>query len=992
MAGEPDAAGPHLPRIAAMGFDWLLVGPFAGPANAEAIVPWREAANASALKLMVRLRPGELERLDQYHAKGASGFLLTPQGTAAPAWLDRVAGLQKAMPDALILADMLGQPAEALAAISKTGIGWMLNSFAWWDVRASWFLDQQHRFAPGKRTIATVEPWPKPRLMQHYAHLAPDDLARTYAARYLLAACVSSGLLCPMGFEIGASSPLDDEAYPPGAWDTAQSHARFDLTDEIARINRVKAETPALQGETHLRRASSPDSPVLALAKQAAGAPPRATALILVNSSPAEASLPASADLIAASGANARFRQILPAPSDEAAGNPPWPKTLAPYGSLLLLSEPEPPPERLPSPAASERRLRTLAANRIVIEAVSPEVDGGDFPVKRVLGQCLTVEADIFIDGHDSIGACLHYRHASDAAWQEVRLEPLGNDRWRGVIPLRRIGCVFYFVEAWRDAYATWCAGLTKKLAAGRPLASDLAIGLKLIARYIAAAPPETKAALQHFLTEIATLTDEQDLSQRLVAEPTLHLMRQAGYRENLSRSSVDFQVRVDRPLAANAAWYRLHAQSTEPGGRTAFADIATALPHIRALGFDVVSLPPVHPASSAGADAVGSAEGGHDALRAEFGSFEDFTALIRAARRFDLELALDFAVQCSADHPWIKEHPEWFARRPDGALHYDGTEPDNTGQQTVSPRFYGEALPALWLRLRDVVLFWIEKGVRIFRVKDPHTKPLPFWEWLIGDVQESHPDVIFLAETVTGPKMMKRLAKIGFTQSCSYFTWRNTKQELTDYLTEITGKDCRNYMRPNLLIGRKTPAPSSLQENGRTDSQIRLVLAATLSPLYGIPAGYEHGKAAGSAGRPNSSETEMGGTGAFDRDMPGGIKQDIRLINRIRRDNPALWQFTNLTFLNAWNDQILCYYKINETKDNLVIVAVNLDAKRAQGAPFEIPLWEFGLPDDAAVEALDLVRGERLTWTGKVQQLWLDPKTAPYALWRLIPPASLQS
>ena len=385
---------------------------------------------------------------------------------------------------------------------------------------------------------------------------------------------------------------------------------------------------------------------------------------------------------------------------------------------------------------------------------------------------------------------------------------------------------------------------------------------------------------------------------------------------------------------------------------------------------------------------AIGAKDGGHDAIHAELGDFDDFARLIAAARAHGLEVAIDFAIQCSPDHPWIKEHPEWFDWRPDGTVKF-AENPPKKYEDIVNVHFYRDALPSLWIALRDVVRFWIEKGVTIFRVDNPHTKPVPFWEWMIADIQAEHPETVFLAEAFTRPKMMKRLAKVGFTQSYSYFTWRNTKWELTEYLTELTKTEAAEYMRPNFFVNTPDINPVFLQTSGPAGFRARLVLAGTLSPLYGIYNGFELCEATPIPGKEEYLNSEKYEIKAWDWDRPGNIKDDVRLVNEIRRNNPALWHFTNLTFLNAWNDNIIAYYKMSAARDNLVIVAVNLDPHTAQGANFEVPLWEFGLPDSASIEAVDLVEDKRFTWNGKVQHVWLDPAHRPYAIWRLVPPGA---
>jgi starch synthase (maltosyl-transferring) len=383
---------------------------------------------------------------------------------------------------------------------------------------------------------------------------------------------------------------------------------------------------------------------------------------------------------------------------------------------------------------------------------------------------------------------------------------------------------------------------------------------------------------------------------------------------------------------------------------------------------------------------AIGSEEGGHDAIHPELGTFGDFARLVDAAHSHGLEIALDFAIQCAPDHPWIKEHPEWFDWRPDGTIKF-AENPPKKYEDIVNVHFYREALPSLWYALRDVVLFWVDKGVKIFRVDNPHTKPVPFWEWMIREVQDRHPDVIFLSEAFTRPKMMRRLAKVGFTQSYSYFTWRNRKNEIIEYLTELTRTESRLYMRPNFFANTPDINPIYLQTGGRPAHQVRLVLASLLSPSYGLYNGFEICEATPLPGKEEYLDSEKFELRAWDFDRPEHIKDDIRLINRARRDNPALWRFTNLNFLNAWDDNILAFYKITPERDNCIVAAVNLDPHGAHGADLELPLWEFGLPDDASIEAVDLAADRRLPWSGKMQHVWLDPAQRPYAIWRLVPP-----
>ena len=653
---------------------------------------------------------------------------------------------------------------------------------------------------------------------------------------------------------------------------------------------------------------------------------------------------------------------------------------------------------------SSEQRLRELAVSRVAIEAVSPEINGGRYVAKAVAGEALRVEADIFCDGHDKIDAAILYRFVGQSEWIEAPMRFFDNDRWRGEIPITRDVPHEFTIIAWRDLFASWRDEVRKKTAAGQRVSSELLEGRAVIEQAAAgerATGPDEKALAKLLQTFDAAHDDNTHL-QSLLAEEVAALYRRAGPRTNLTRYDKALNVWVDRPKAAFSAWYELmpRSQSGDPKRHGTFDDVITRLPYIRDLGFDVLYMPPIHPIGrinrkgrnnslTAKKDdpgspyAIGSAEGGHDALHPELGDFDDFARLIDAAAEHGMEIALDFAIQCAPDHPWIKEHPEWFDWRPDGTIKF-AENPPKKYEDIVNVHFYRDAIPSLWYALRDVVLFWAEKRVRIFRVDNPHTKPLPFWEWMIGEVQSRYPDVIFLSEAFTRPKMMKRLAKVGFTQSYTYFTWRNTKQELTEYLTELTTTECRYYMRPNFFVNTPDINPVYLQSSGRPGFQVRLVLAATLAGNYGIYNGFELCEAGALPGKEEYVDSEKYEIRAWDWDRPGNIRDDITLINRLRREQPALRDFTNLFFYNAWDNNILYYGRRTPDLDNFLLFAVNLDPHAAHVADFEVPLWEFGLPDEASIGVEDMVTGERFTWTGKIQHMRLDPAVRPYAIWRL--------
>jgi len=658
------------------------------------------------------------------------------------------------------------------------------------------------------------------------------------------------------------------------------------------------------------------------------------------------------------------------------------------------------------SARATKLDLYKLAASRIAIEAVEPEVNAGRFPAKAAVGESVTVEADIFCDGHDKINAAVLYRVAGTSRWMEAPMWFQDNDRWRGQFPIKRQAPHEFTIIAWRDLFASWCEEVRKKSDAGQRLDSELAEGRRLIEQAIdgeRARKMADRKALGALLNGLDAAKDNESRLALLLDEGVAALVRRAGPRTHLSRYDEAPKVWVDRPEATFSAWYELmpRSQSGDPSRHGTFDDVIRRLPYIRDLGFDVLYMTPIHPIGEVnrkGRDntleareddpgspyAIGSKQGGHDAIHPELGDFDDFARLVEAAAKHGLEIALDFAIQCAPDHPWIAAHPEWFDWRPDGTIKF-AENPPKKYEDIVNVHFYRDALPSIWYELRDIVLFWAEKRVRIFRVDNPHTKPLPFWEWMIAEVQAQYPDVIFLSEAFTRPKMMKRLAKVGFTQSYTYFTWRNTKQELTEYVTELTRSDCRHYLRPNFFVNTPDINPYFLQTSGRPGFQIRLVLAATLAGNYGIYNGFELCEAAAISGKEEYEDSEKYEIRAWDWDRPGNIREDIALVNRLRHEHPALRDFTNLAFYNAWDDNILYYGRRTPNRKSFILVAVNLDPHAAHGADFEVPLWEFGLPDEASIEVEDLINGERFTWTGKVQHMHLDPAVRPYAIWRLL-------
>ncbi len=643
------------------------------------------------------------------------------------------------------------------------------------------------------------------------------------------------------------------------------------------------------------------------------------------------------------------------------------------------------------------------AGGRVAIEAVEPELDRGRYKIKRVVGDRIEVTADIFTDGHEKIAAEILWRSANDTAWRRAPMRFVDNDRWSGAFTFQTMAEHRFTIEAWRDPVATLLDAMAKKRAAGLAVDMEAAEILGLIGTAEADnRDPQAKDRLRALFAK-AKADDPARIDLFLTDEMRM-LMSKIGPRHNISRYGREIIVQVDRRKANFSAWYELFPRSVtdDVNRHGTFRDVIAHLPYVHDLGFDVLYLPPVHPVGKTNrkgrnnalvADksdpgsvyAIGNELGGHDAIHPQLGTIEDFRALVRAARGYDMEIALDFAVQCSPDHPWIKQHPEWFAWRPDGTIQY-AENPPKKYEDIVNVDFYGAGLPALWEALKEIVTFWVREGVRIFRVDNPHTKPLPFWEWLIAEVNREDPDVIFLAEAFTRPKMMKRLAKIGFQQSYTYFTWRNSKPEIMSYMQELTG-EMADYYRPNFFVNTPDINPYYLQTSGRAGFVVRATLAATLSSNWGLYSGFEFCEARALPGKEEYADSEKYEIRPWDYDRPGNIKAHIAALNRIRRENPALHDFRQCLFLNAWNDAIVAYARFSPDKSNCVMVIVNLDPHQRQDCTYEVPLWEFGLPDQASIEAEDLLNGGRFTLYGKTHQIALDPAGRSAIIWRLIPP-----
>jgi starch synthase (maltosyl-transferring) len=639
---------------------------------------------------------------------------------------------------------------------------------------------------------------------------------------------------------------------------------------------------------------------------------------------------------------------------------------------------------------------------RVIIEGVEPEIDCGRFPIKRVVGEAVAVEADAFTDGHDAIVCRLLWRPESEKAWQEAAMEPLGNDRWRASFPVTAEGRWLYTVTAWVDLFKTWRRDLQKRVDAGQDVAVDLRVGAGLVREASARAGKKGDGkVLAGLASDLEKGPDVRGRIQLALDEELAQLMGRHADRRAASTYHRELGIVVDRERARFSSWYEMFPRSCGPEGRHGtFKDCEARLPYVAGMGFDVLYLPPIHPIgttfrkgknNAVAAEpgdvgspwAIGSEEGGHKAIHPDLGTAADFRRLVAKARQHGMEVALDIAYQCSPDHPYVREHPEWFRKRPDGTIQYAENPPKK--YQDIYPfDFETEAGRELWEELKSVVDHWIGEGVRIFRVDNPHTKPFPFWEWMIGEVKRKHPDVLFLSEAFTRPKIMYRLAKLGFTQSYNYFPWRNTRWELEEYFQELTRTEVQEFFRPNLWPNTPDILTEPLQIGGRPAFAQRLLLAATLGASYGIygPAFELLEHVPRERGSEEYRDSEKYQLRSWDLKRPDSLSELIGLVNRIRRENPALQTNATLRFHPADNDQVVCYSKT--AGENVIVTAVNLDPHHVQASWVHLDLDALGLERDQAFQVHDLLTGARYLWHGSRNFVQLDPHQVPAHVFRV--------
>jgi starch synthase (maltosyl-transferring) len=659
-------------------------------------------------------------------------------------------------------------------------------------------------------------------------------------------------------------------------------------------------------------------------------------------------------------------------------------------------------------PKKTEKSITPKSVQRVVIESVLPEIDGGRFPITRTPGELVTVSADIFADGHDVIGAALQYRRDGDGDWQYEPMQLITNDRWEAHFRAGVVGIYFYTLRGWVDKFKTWARDLGKKAAAGQDLSLELKTGVKLLAaaaERAGSADLEMLNALSARLERIAG-TDAAAAVAFSEDEDLILLMSRYRDRADDTVYEKELVVRVDRVRARFSTWYEMFPRSCTTSAERpgTLRDCADYVEYVADMGFDVLYLPPIHPigvterkgknnsttptALDPGSPwAIGSKDGGHKAIHPELGTLADLQALRKKAELHGIELALDIALQCSPDHPYVKEHREWFRSRADGSVQYAENPPKK--YQDIYPLDFETAnYAALAEELKSVILFWILQGIKIFRVDNPHTKSFAFWEWLIRETQREYPEAIFLAEAFTRPKVMYRLAKLGFTQSYTYFAWKNTKAELTEYFTEITEPPVSDFFRPNLWPNTPDILNEYLQKGGRPAFIVRLVLAATLGANYGIygPAFELIENVPVREGSEEYLDSEKYQVRVWNRNDPKSLKGLIRRVNSIRRDHVALQHNYGLKFHITDNPMLIAYSKTSEDRGDKILVIANLDPVNRQMGWVDVVLKEFRLADGESYEMNDLLTDKKYIWQGSRNYVELNPAAIPAHIFRVEP------
>jgi len=938
----------------------------AGPETVEhALARLAAISAAEGLNFYMDVEPGDAPLLDGWAARlaqwlqaGVRGFrCLGVKGEASADWRRLVGEARDRAGCGSFMAWTPGMGAEDVRMLREAGFDATFLSLPWWDYRSGWLAEEHAR-------LSTVAPVIAPVTHDGPACVQADAGEPAAAWRR----CVWTAAIC------GSGVLVSHEVLRAG------EEAELRIMNEWLAARRDEGEPLSIL--------TGPLSPCTSLFRNGAG-------VVLNPSSEQEA--PLDWPMLRARLPDSYSDIQLPSDAAEASLGP---------ADCLRFSARRASKVRPASSSMAEKRklgLGLMSGPRIAIESVQPSVDSGRFAIKATLGQTLNVEADIFMDGHDSLRASVAWRPADETHWQEAPMEHLGNDRWRAAITPVRLGRHVFVVKAWLDVWESYRVGVRKKREAKADIALDLQEGRALLSEAAHRARremPEAAALVQSLLDE----SDETG-ADVLLSDSTAQAMARMDARPFETLSDEVHSLMAERREASFSSWYELfpRSQAQVPGQHGTFSDVRRRLGAIRDMGFDVLYFPPIHPIGRTNRKgrnnalvaspedpgspyAIGSEEGGHDAIHPQLGTLSEFRELMHDARAHGLEIALDFAIQCSPDHPWLSEHRNWFNWRPDGSLRY-AENPPKRYEDIVNPDFYQGSQPkaraSLWRALRDIVLYWTEQGVRIFRVDNPHTKPLPFWEWMLGEVHARHPDVIFLSEAFTRPRMMYRLAKLGFSQSYTYFTWRNDKRELTAYIEELASSPAAESFRPNFFVNTPDINPYFLQTSGRAGFLIRAALAATLSGSWGVYSGFELCEARSLPGREEYMDSEKYELRSWDWDRPGHIIAEIAQLNRIRKGNPALWSHLGVRFHTVHDDQVLFFSKSTREGDNIILAAISLDPHAAHRAWAELPLWSWGLDDDAGVLLEDVCAESQFELRGKHHEIELTPER-PYLIWRI--------
>jgi len=639
-----------------------------------------------------------------------------------------------------------------------------------------------------------------------------------------------------------------------------------------------------------------------------------------------------------------------------------------------------------------------MSQQRVWIEDVQPEVDGGRYPAKRTVGERVDVSASIFGDGHDHLRAEVKYKFGADGPWRSVEMKSAVNDIWSASFYATEKGSYYFYVQAWVDHFDTWFDGIRKKIAANVDVALELREGAAFL-KAVGSSDP----AMTNWIKTLSDSNRKKESMELVLSEDFARAVHNNPLREQVTRQEHELEVNVEHAGALFSTWYELFPRSSslKPGAHGTFQDTIKLLPRIAAMNFDVLYLPPIHPigkinrkgknnsvtakAGEPGSPwAIGSDEGGHKSIHKPLGTMDDYKRLQKEASKYGIKIALDLAFQCAPDHPYVKEHPDWFRQRPDGSIQYAENPPKK--YQDIYPFYFETAdWKNLWEELKSVIFFWIDNGITIFRVDNPHTKPFRFWEWVIAEVNKKYSDIVFLSEAFTRPKVMSALAKVGFTQSYTYFTWRVTKQELTEYMNELVQGRSRNYFRPNFWPNTPDILPWHLQHQGENMFIIRYALAATLSSNYGMygPA-YEFGENTPVEGKEEYHNSEKYELRSYDWRKTNRMTDIITLVNKARRENHALQSTWNLQFCSIENPNLIAYFKATDDLSNLILVIVTLDPHQRQTGYVQLPVERLRLGPQINVKLTDLITGEYYTWTQEWNYVELEPGKMPFHLFKL--------